>query len=382
MSRMRRGWSSLLILASILFGSPASAQSSDPARLLERAVQLHGSGKMEEAAKAYEEFLRQVPKHPGALSNLGAVYVRLGRLSEAVRHYEAALALDPKNAGIRFNLALAYYKMGRLDEASRGLETVTETQPANRNAVIVLADCYLQSGQNRRVIELLTPLESSSPTTLDLPLAYLLGTALIRDGQAEKGQVLVERILKDGDSAEARVLLGTACLIGKDYPCALDQFERAVQLNPRLPSAHAYYGQVLNQVGRAADAVQAFKRELEINPYDFDSNLYLGVHYYQEKQDYRTALASFERALGVRPGTDAVRFQIAMVYLNQGEVEKARTLLEDVVRSSPSFQEAHASLATVYYRLRRKEDGDRHRAIVERLKAERQSKIEVPGAPK
>ena len=379
---MRCGWFPLLVLASIFLGSPASAQSSDPARLLNKAVELHNSGKMEEAAKAYEEFLRQVPKHPGALSNLGAVYVRLGRLSDAIRQYQAALELDPRNAGIRFNLSLAYYKMGRLNEAISGLKTLLKDQPGNQNAVIILADCYLQSGQNRQVIDLLSPLESSSPTTFDLPLAYLLGTALIRDGEAEKGQLLVERILKHGDSAEARLMLGTACLIGKDYPGALVEFERAVELNPRLPSAHAYYGQVLNQVGRAADAVAAFKRELEINPYDFDANLYLGVHYYQEKQDYQAALASFQRALGVRPGTDAVRFQIAMVYLNQGQVEKAKTLLEDIVRTSPSFQEAHASLATVYYRLRRKEDGDRHRAIVERLKAERQSKIEVPGEPK
>src|SRR2546426_7028141 len=33
--------------------------------------------------------------------------------------------------------------------------------------------------------------------------------ALVRDGQSDKGQVLIDRILKNGDSAEARLLLGT-----------------------------------------------------------------------------------------------------------------------------------------------------------------------------
>jgi len=35
--------------------------------------------------------------------------------------------------------------------------------------------------------------------------------------------------------------------------------------------------------------------------------------------------------------------------------------------------EAHVTLATIYYRLKRKADGERERAIVQRLNAERQA---------
>ena len=44
------------------------------------------------------------------------------------------------------------------------------------------------------------------------------------------------------------------------------------------------------------------------------------------------------------------------------------------MRASPNFLEAHVALATLYYRLRRKEDGDREQAIVERLTAEQQAR--------
>ncbi len=364
----------LLLIASIA----APAQNPDAVRLLQRAVELHQSGKTEAAAKSYEEFLARFPNHPGARSNLGAVYVALGRLSDAVKQYQAALQLEPRNQGIRFNLALAYYKMGQLRDAIEQLEAVVKDQPADENASVILADCYLRSGENRRVIELLSPLESSGNRSIP----YLLGTALIREGEADKGQLLVERILKDGDSAEARLMLGTAYLMVKEYPSALKEFERTVQLNPRLPSVHAYYAKTLNQTGHPEQAVEAFRRELEINPFDFDANLYLGVYYHKEKQDFAAALACLDRALGVRPRADEVRFQIALVYLTQDRVTEARTLLEDIVRTSPSFTEAHASLATLYYRLRRKEDGDRHRAIVEKLRAERQERIPVPGGRK
>ena len=39
----------------------------------------------------------------------------------------------------------------------------------------------------------------------------------------------------------------------------------------------------------------------------------------------------------------------------------------------PQFTEAHVSLATVYYRLKRKEDGDRERALVRKLTDEAQA---------
>ena len=71
----------------------------------------------------------------------------------------------------------------------------------------------------------------------------------------------------------------------------------------------------------------------------------------------------------MRPGDAAIRYQLATVELGADKVEDARRILEKLVQESPQFTEAHVSLATVYYRLKRKEDGDRERAIVRQLTA-------------
>jgi len=62
------------------------------------------------------------------------------------------------------------------------------------------------------------------------------------------------------------------------------------------------------------------------------------------------------------------------VKLSLGQLEQARADLESLVAEAPNFTEAHVSLATAYYREKRKADGDRERAIVEKLNAERQAK--------
>jgi Tfp pilus assembly protein PilF len=80
----------------------------------------------------------------------------------------------------------------------------------------------------------------------------------------------------------------------------------------------------------------------------------------------------------VRPGDAAVRYQLATLDLQEGQTEEARTELEKLTREIPQFVEAHVSLATAYYRLKRKEDGDKERATVLRLNAEKQA--DEPGA--
>jgi tetratricopeptide (TPR) repeat protein len=226
-------------------------------------------------------------------------------------------------------------------------------------------------GEYQKAIVLLSPLEKDN--TDDPGFNYLLGSALVRGGQPARGGALIDRILRNGDSAEARLLLGTTKLFALDYAGALPDLKKAVELNPRLPEGHSYYGQALLSTGDPTGAGTEFRAELEMNPTDFMANLQLGV-LAKEDQNYAEASRYFERALKCRPGDPGVRYQAATIDLALDKVEEARLELEKLVKESPQFTEAHVSLATVYYRLKRKPEGDRERAIVQKLLAEQQAK--------
>jgi tetratricopeptide (TPR) repeat protein len=226
-------------------------------------------------------------------------------------------------------------------------------------------------GEFKKVVELLATIEKTEPE--NRAVAYMLGLALINDKQIEKGQVLIDRILRDGDSAEAHLMMGTTYLVINDHEKALKEFKRAVELNPKLPTANSFYGQTLMRSGETDDALKAFRREIEINPNDFDSLLQMGILLKQD-QKLDEARASFERALLVRPNEPNARFYIASIDIARGKLNDALPSLEALVRDAPDFVEAHVMLATVYYRLKRKTDGDRHQAIVKKLNAERQAK--------
>jgi len=362
-----------VLLALVLTGPalPATAaqapNESDYERLFLRALELHQAGDVLGAVDTYKAALRLDPNRPDALSNLGAAYVRLGQYDDAIAQYEAALQVDPDGSAIRLNLALAYYKSARPNEAIPQLRRVVASDPGAKNAYLVLADCYLQTGQNQEVVSLLKPREGMFEN--DLAFAYVLGTALLHLENLEEGQTYVDRIFGAGDSAEAHLLMGIAYLGRQDFRSAREELEKAVKLNPRLPTAQSLYGRSLLTLGDHEGAERAFRRELDLNVNDFDANLQLG-NLRRRSQRLEEASAYLERAVTIRPGDLAARKLLADLRLQTGRTEEAVQLLETIVQEVPDLVEAHVQLATAYNRLKRVEDAQRHREIVERLNAE------------
>lgn len=358
----------------------APSAAPDPDQLFARALALHKAGDLKGAAQAYENFLSVQPEAVEAISNLGAIYARLGDYGKAIQQYGRALELAPGNAGIRFNLALAYYETGQTPKALEEFGRVMAADPSNPRAALLAADCHFRLGDYKRVIQLLEPLEKTQPE--NRALLYLLGTALIRENQSARGLAMVDRILRNGESAEAHLMLGIGRMMTLDNPGALKEFERAIELSPKIPNAHTLAGQCLLNLNENGRALEEFQRELALNPNDYDANVTLGMLLRKDgKLD--EAFPYLERALRVRPGAPDARYQLASAQLAAGKTAEAQAALERLVREHPDFREAHVTLATVYYRANRKTDGDRERDIVRELdaKAKTQTEGRVAKAP-
>jgi tetratricopeptide (TPR) repeat protein len=365
-----------VIAAGFLFGQIALQAQTNPSpqELLKEAVTFHQQGKLVEAIRDYELFLDVYPDAPEVRSNLGAALAATGKYAQAIEQYKLALMKksDPK---LQLNLALAYYKTDDFADAIVELEKVRAVDRNNRQAQTLLADSYVHTGENKKAIDLLWPVYATSSN--DAAVDYVLGTALARDGQADLAQRVINPLMEGPDSAEKHMLLGTARFAARDYPGALQELRKAAEMNATLPEVNSYYGQALFSNGHTEESKALFEKELAQNPSDFQSNVHIGLLLKQD-QNYEDALKFLKRALASRPGDAAVRYQIALVKMAQGKDQVALDELEQIVSESPKFLEAHVTLSTLYYRLKRKADGNREREIVQTLTAERQA--EQPAA--
>src|SRR5437016_13460438 len=264
--RMLYGFTFFALFACLAIGQTQRAAEE----ILKEAASLHRAGRLEQAIRDYRLFLEKYHDVARVRSDIRAALAGAGRYEEAIAEYKRALQLKPL-AQVRLNLALAYYRTAKLSLAVAELKKVRDEMPNDLRPTMLEADCYLRLGENKKVIELLTPVQQTNGD--DLAIVYMLGTALVRDGQTEKGQILIDRILKNGDSAEAQLLLGTTKLMVNDFSGALADLQKAVELNPNLPEVYAYYGTALLSTGDQAGAQEAFEHALRDDPHNFDANL-------------------------------------------------------------------------------------------------------------
>ncbi len=153
----------------------------------------------------------------------------------------------------------------------------------------------------------------------------------------KKLQVLLDRILRDGESAESAFLLGQSEFLRNDLTAAAGHFARAIELNPSMPWVHSLYAQVLKGHSQAREQASVqFNEELKLNPYDFVANTETALLLKQDgKPD--EALARIARALQVRPNDPGALYQRASIHQTQGLTDQARQELEQLIRDYPNF---------------------------------------------
>jgi tetratricopeptide (TPR) repeat protein len=108
-----------LAAAATACGGPSSANSGSEtaADALNRGLQAHAAGKLDDAVAAYFATLSKDPKNQFAYYNLGEIAQRQGRLVAAESYYRLALDIDPKMLSALFNLAIVRTNAGATNDA-------------------------------------------------------------------------------------------------------------------------------------------------------------------------------------------------------------------------------------------------------------------------
>ncbi len=123
---------------------PAAAKSSARPGSFERAVALHGEGRLAEAKKLYQGLLKKTPGHGAALYNLGVIALQEGEQEQALDFFGRAVAVDPGHARALHSLGALQQTLGRLDTAADSFRRAIAARPAwsppRRGLIQVLLD--------------------------------------------------------------------------------------------------------------------------------------------------------------------------------------------------------------------------------------------------
>jgi tetratricopeptide (TPR) repeat protein len=136
-------------LALAACGGPASSGggSETAGDALNRGLQAHAAGKLDDAVAAYFTTLSKDPKNQYAYYNLGEIAQRQNRFVTADGFYRLALDLDPKMESALFNLAIVRTNLGITGDAVSLYKQVIAVNANNAAAHFNLGLLYRQLGQ-------------------------------------------------------------------------------------------------------------------------------------------------------------------------------------------------------------------------------------------
>ena len=87
------------------------------AQALQKGIEAHKAGKVQEADRYYTAILKVNPKHPDANHNMGVLAVGLGKVEAAVPFFKTALEVNSSIAQFWLSYIDALIKLDRIDDA-------------------------------------------------------------------------------------------------------------------------------------------------------------------------------------------------------------------------------------------------------------------------
>ena len=84
---------------------------------LQKAIEVHRAGQVQEADRLYTAILKAQPQHPDANHNMGVLAVSIGKVQEALPFFKVALEANPNTAQFWLSYIDALIKMDRLADA-------------------------------------------------------------------------------------------------------------------------------------------------------------------------------------------------------------------------------------------------------------------------
>jgi TolB-like protein/tetratricopeptide (TPR) repeat protein len=152
----------------------------------------------------------------------------------------------------------------------------------------------------------------------------------------------------DDTLAEAHVALaGVLKSYHWDWLGAEQEYRQALDLNPNYATAHRWYGALLMNLGRSAEAIQEMERALELDPFSLIINMELGwVHYMA--RDYGQALEQALKTIDIEPQFLAAHHILGLAYERMGKHKEAITAFKKAHSGSAGNPISLAGLARAY----------------------------------
>jgi len=244
---------------------------------------------------------------------------------------------DPKNLvhlDTKLHQAVAFYQQGQLGRAELAAREVVEERPNIGIAYYYWAQALLEQGRVPEAVEVMSRARSLG---VAIPaLLRQLGLSLTEVGRPQEAIGILAPMAEDGDPNTLNSL-GLVLSEAGDQRAAKDVLTRVFEVDPRNSAAHETLALVALRQKSWVEALDQAQRALDLNENLALSWNYLGTALYNLRQP-REALAAWDRALALEPQNADVLYNVSVIAMEVGDRDRARRALQAFIETAPPAQ--------------------------------------------
>jgi tetratricopeptide (TPR) repeat protein len=337
-----------------------------PSWLLEsfqKAREAEKQGRLEEAASIYRAILQRDSHLPEVQHNLGLIYYQLKQYQQAADALSKALQLKPDLLGSQLFLGLAEFRLGEFEKSAGWLRKVLAIETHNREAQLFLirdeaaiGRCNLGTFQNalqafpddvelnyavglacidriREIARQAKDLGSNSPTFVWLSLRKAEEKRDVEAAEKHRRELSKLGLVEPPPIVQEYDTLAT--LVDRCFHLVLTlapdaRYARSVQ---------GYFNESQNQI------------EAALKDYRAAGDHFFAARLLAQNVRLPEAEAEYQRALQADPQNHRAMADLAMLYVQKGENEKALPLLNRLLQQYPTDAEGWADLGKVQHKM-------------------------------
>lgn len=237
-----------------------------------------------------------------------------------------------------YSSAQVELKAGQIDKAAEFLQKAIETDPASNFLKMELAELLIFSQRFGQAIDLLEEILNKDPQ--NVAAFGIVGRIYQHLDKKTKAKQAYENALAAGTTDQSLYLsLGRIYWEEQDLKNAARVFQLMAARFADSYAAYYFAGKVLAAQGRQAEAIDAFKRSLELDSTLEEPRLDL-IEIYKSQKKTHAVIEAYQALLAVDPQNATAALGLAVFYHDIGQRSAGRQLLLDVgrrVREEPEI---------------------------------------------
>ena len=225
---------------------------------LQKGVEAHKAGKVQEADRYYTAIIKEQPKHPDANHNMGVLAVGMGKVQEALPFFKTALEANPNIAQFWLSYIDALIKLDRMADA-KAMFNQAKSKGAKGDGFDQI-EKRLDLSQNPNAVDSSNAQDPSQEQLQALINLY---------GQGQYQEVLngaSQLLLEFPQSVVLFNIIGaTNQGLGK-LDEAIEAYNKAITIKPDYAEAYYNMGNALNDQGKLDNAIGAYNKAISHKP--------------------------------------------------------------------------------------------------------------------